>query len=186
MHVRVCIHAVTNPCELDNGNCSHLCLLSVDEEGFSCACPNGYKMETGSTQQCIGRWVSEWGWGCEGEWVRVGEDEWGCEGEDEWGYEGEWGWVSEGVRVSEGEWSMNKREVCKSSALSAQSPYMCWVIEVHSWANNNHIILILGQVSRFPFFPLSFRPPPPPPSPHTHSYSTTGNQHHHTGAPSTR
>ena len=46
---------VTNPCELDNGNCSHLCLLSVEEEaGFSCACPNGYQMIPGSTQQCVG------------------------------------------------------------------------------------------------------------------------------------
>ena len=53
---------VTNPCALDNGNCSHLCLLSMEgEAGFSCACPNGYQKMAGSTQQCVGESVwSEW------------------------------------------------------------------------------------------------------------------------------
>ena len=50
---------VTNPCAVDNGNCSHLCLLSVEgEAGFSCACPNGYQMLPGNTQQCVGESVS--------------------------------------------------------------------------------------------------------------------------------
>lgn len=33
-----------NPCSLNNGNCSHLCLLSTNAAGFSCACPTGVKM----------------------------------------------------------------------------------------------------------------------------------------------
>ena len=28
-----------NHCSLNNGGCSHLCLLSTTERGFSCACP---------------------------------------------------------------------------------------------------------------------------------------------------
>eukprot|EP00731_Ephydatia_muelleri_P017667 Em0010g765a len=32
----------TNPCALNNGGCTHLCLLSsVQEAGFTCACPDG-------------------------------------------------------------------------------------------------------------------------------------------------
>ena len=30
---------VFNPCSLNNGGCSYLCLLSTSEQGFSCACP---------------------------------------------------------------------------------------------------------------------------------------------------
>lgn len=33
-----------NPCLHDNGNCSHLCLLSSKEPGYSCACPTGVKL----------------------------------------------------------------------------------------------------------------------------------------------
>lgn len=36
----------TNPCHVRNGGCSHLCLLSsVNEAGYSCACPDGYIFE---------------------------------------------------------------------------------------------------------------------------------------------
>lgn len=35
-----------NPCKYNNGNCSHLCLLSTNLQGFSCACPTGVKMLT--------------------------------------------------------------------------------------------------------------------------------------------
>lgn len=34
----------SNPCKLYNGNCSHLCLLSTNSLGFSCACPTGVKL----------------------------------------------------------------------------------------------------------------------------------------------
>lgn len=34
----------SNPCRSNNGNCSHLCLLSTNEKGFSCACPTGVKL----------------------------------------------------------------------------------------------------------------------------------------------
>lgn len=33
-----------NPCSVNNGNCSHLCLLSTNAAGFSCACPTGVKL----------------------------------------------------------------------------------------------------------------------------------------------
>lgn len=33
-----------NPCNYNNGNCSHLCLLSTNSDGFSCACPTGIKL----------------------------------------------------------------------------------------------------------------------------------------------
>lgn len=39
-----------NPCQNNNGNCSHLCLLSTKPQGFSCACPTGIKLI--SSTQC--------------------------------------------------------------------------------------------------------------------------------------
>ncbi|XP_058464924.1 low-density lipoprotein receptor-related protein 6 [Malaya genurostris] len=39
-----------NPCRRNNGNCSHLCLLSTNMGGYSCACPTGVKLLT--TTQC--------------------------------------------------------------------------------------------------------------------------------------
>ncbi|XP_025837382.1 low-density lipoprotein receptor-related protein 6 [Agrilus planipennis] len=33
-----------HPCERDNGNCSHLCLLAPYPPGYSCACPIGIKL----------------------------------------------------------------------------------------------------------------------------------------------
>jgi low density lipoprotein receptor-related protein 5/6 len=33
-----------SPCRVNNGNCSHLCLLSTNSRGFSCACPTGVKL----------------------------------------------------------------------------------------------------------------------------------------------
>ncbi|XP_055856668.1 low-density lipoprotein receptor-related protein 6 [Episyrphus balteatus] len=35
-----------NPCAHNNGNCSHLCLLSTNAQGYSCACPTGVKLLT--------------------------------------------------------------------------------------------------------------------------------------------
>ena len=34
----------THPCEKNNGNCSHFCLLSMTEPGYTCACPTGFKL----------------------------------------------------------------------------------------------------------------------------------------------
>ena len=35
----------TNPCQLSNGGCSHLCLLSsVQDAGYSCFCPEGFNL----------------------------------------------------------------------------------------------------------------------------------------------
>jgi low density lipoprotein receptor-related protein 5/6 len=36
--------AINNPCKPNNGNCSHLCLLSPKSPGYSCACPTGVKL----------------------------------------------------------------------------------------------------------------------------------------------
>ena len=33
-----------NPCKFNNGNCSHLCLLSPKSPGYTCACPTGVKL----------------------------------------------------------------------------------------------------------------------------------------------
>ncbi|XP_037945125.1 low-density lipoprotein receptor-related protein 6 [Teleopsis dalmanni] len=38
-----------NPCMHNNGNCSHLCLLSTNIEGYSCACPTGVKLISPTT-----------------------------------------------------------------------------------------------------------------------------------------
>lgn len=35
----------SNPCEVDNGGCEYLCLLSSEkEEGYSCVCPTGVRL----------------------------------------------------------------------------------------------------------------------------------------------
>ena len=37
----------TSPCGEDNGGCSHLCLLSaVDQNGYTCACPDGMDLQS--------------------------------------------------------------------------------------------------------------------------------------------
>jgi low density lipoprotein receptor-related protein 5/6 len=38
-----------NPCLQNNGGCSHLCLLSTNDKGFSCACPTGVKLLNSTT-----------------------------------------------------------------------------------------------------------------------------------------
>ncbi|TMW45903.1 hypothetical protein DOY81_009020 [Sarcophaga bullata] len=38
-----------NPCAHNNGNCSHLCLLSTNAQGYSCACPTGVKLLSHNT-----------------------------------------------------------------------------------------------------------------------------------------
>ncbi|XP_033156520.1 low-density lipoprotein receptor-related protein 6 [Drosophila mauritiana] len=38
-----------NPCAHNNGNCSHLCLLATNSQGFSCACPTGVKLISANT-----------------------------------------------------------------------------------------------------------------------------------------
>lgn len=40
----------TNPCGIDNGGCSHLCLMSPHKPFYQCACPTGVKLlENGRT-----------------------------------------------------------------------------------------------------------------------------------------
>ncbi|XP_037825188.1 low-density lipoprotein receptor-related protein 6 [Lucilia sericata] len=38
-----------NPCAHNNGNCSHLCLLSTNAQGYSCVCPTGVKLISENT-----------------------------------------------------------------------------------------------------------------------------------------
>ena len=46
----------TNPCDLlDNGNCSHLCLISgTNSSGYSCACPDSLVLDE-NKRDCIGK-----------------------------------------------------------------------------------------------------------------------------------
>ncbi|CAH1173635.1 unnamed protein product [Phaedon cochleariae] len=39
----------SHPCQMNNGGCSHLCLISQDAPGFACACPGGIKLLDRST-----------------------------------------------------------------------------------------------------------------------------------------
>ncbi|GBP07556.1 Low-density lipoprotein receptor-related protein 6 [Eumeta japonica] len=40
------------PCQSNNGECSHLCLLSPHPPGYTCACPTGVKLKEGSNMTC--------------------------------------------------------------------------------------------------------------------------------------
>lgn len=40
------------PCKVNNGGCSHLCLLSPEIPGYKCACPTGVKLVEGSNSTC--------------------------------------------------------------------------------------------------------------------------------------
>lgn len=48
-----------NPCAVDNGNCSHLCLLSSDTpEGFACACPDRLALDE-NQRDCFSEYLKE-------------------------------------------------------------------------------------------------------------------------------
>ncbi|KAL0612520.1 Low-density lipoprotein receptor-related protein 6 [Plecturocebus cupreus] len=52
MHLTLpkCWDYTTNPCGIDNGGCSHLCLMSPVKPFYQCACPTGVKLlENGKT-----------------------------------------------------------------------------------------------------------------------------------------
>ncbi|XP_026326416.1 low-density lipoprotein receptor-related protein 6 [Hyposmocoma kahamanoa] len=40
------------PCKVNNGGCSHLCLLSPNAPGYTCACPTGVKLRENSNTTC--------------------------------------------------------------------------------------------------------------------------------------
>lgn len=45
---------ITNPCAIDNGGCTHLCLLSaVGPAGYCCVCPEGVDLSECSGVQFI-------------------------------------------------------------------------------------------------------------------------------------
>lgn len=55
---------VKNPCGDNNGNCSHLCLLSVNGT-FKCDCPHVMRLNE-DQRTCVGKWRSKPGdgiWG---------------------------------------------------------------------------------------------------------------------------
>jgi len=37
---------VRTPCEVNNGGCSHLCLLAPLPKGYSCTCPTGINLQS--------------------------------------------------------------------------------------------------------------------------------------------
>jgi len=48
----IALFPATNPCEVNNGNCSHLCLLSsISAEGYKCACPDNQVL-TDNQKEC--------------------------------------------------------------------------------------------------------------------------------------
>ncbi|KTG44453.1 hypothetical protein cypCar_00031434, partial [Cyprinus carpio] len=45
---------VTNPCAVNNGGCSHLCLLRAGGQGFTCECPDHFlTMQIGGAARCL-------------------------------------------------------------------------------------------------------------------------------------
>jgi hypothetical protein len=48
---------VKNPCGDNNGNCSHLCLLSVNGT-FKCDCPHVMRLNE-DQRTCVGKWRSK-------------------------------------------------------------------------------------------------------------------------------
>ena len=41
----------SNPCARNNGDCSHLCLLSTAFGGYTCACPDGLNLRLATNQR---------------------------------------------------------------------------------------------------------------------------------------
>ncbi|XP_063530568.1 low-density lipoprotein receptor-related protein 6 [Cydia strobilella] len=42
-----------HPCKVNNGGCSHLCLLAPTPPGYTCSCPTGVKLHEGSNTTCF-------------------------------------------------------------------------------------------------------------------------------------
>ena len=57
--ILLCVFVLdSNPCDNNNGSCSHLCLLSaVDPRGYSCHCPHGMRLDD-DEKGCIGTAVN--------------------------------------------------------------------------------------------------------------------------------
>ena len=52
----LCITDYVNPCSINNGGCSHLCLLSASgsiSNLHSCACPIDMVFDQGSNTECV-------------------------------------------------------------------------------------------------------------------------------------
>ncbi|XP_006902182.1 PREDICTED: low-density lipoprotein receptor-related protein 2 [Elephantulus edwardii] len=45
---------VNNPCDVNNGGCSHLCLIKAGGQGFTCECPDDFQtLNLGGTTRCL-------------------------------------------------------------------------------------------------------------------------------------
>ncbi|XP_023355035.1 low-density lipoprotein receptor-related protein 2 isoform X2 [Sarcophilus harrisii] len=45
---------VNNPCGINNGGCSHLCLIKAGGQGFTCECPDNFQtLQLGSVTHCL-------------------------------------------------------------------------------------------------------------------------------------
>lgn len=44
--IRIIFPIVRTPCEVNNGGCSHLCLLAPLPKGYSCTCPTGINLQS--------------------------------------------------------------------------------------------------------------------------------------------
>lgn len=45
---------VTNPCAVNNGGCSHLCLIRAGGQGFTCECPDHFlTVQIGGVARCL-------------------------------------------------------------------------------------------------------------------------------------
>ena len=52
--VILCSLTVTNPCAVNNGGCSHLCLIRDGGRGHTCECPDHFlTMQLGGVARCL-------------------------------------------------------------------------------------------------------------------------------------
>jgi low-density lipoprotein receptor-related protein 1 (alpha-2-macroglobulin receptor) len=71
----------TNPCEIDNGGCSHLCLISSGNN-YSCACPSSFQLDQTNGKTCIAN-CSAWHFRCGLPDEKCIPFYWRCDGEND-------------------------------------------------------------------------------------------------------
>ena len=53
-YVMICVIAAPSFCEINNGGCQQLCLLSANSDGYSCSCADGFLPTNDDNSQCAG------------------------------------------------------------------------------------------------------------------------------------